>query len=154
MELTFLYKEYILIHMLTNTQTEIFNRVYSYEVAVLLANQPLSVNEIVLALPLENVHETQIRRTISALFNNGIVKVHGSRGPDKYYLNKTAFSEEELREINIRAVKRMTDSDGYHGKRFIPKNVPDEFYVFTNKSECERNATSHINSTYVASKWH
>lgn len=121
--------------MITNDQEEALNRTYGYETAVLLMDRALTMNEICSQLSYEEVNETQVDRIIRGCLKEDIIKVVSSKGTDEFILKKDNFSQEDLKEINEKAVARMEDPAEVRNKS--SERTPDRNYVEIDRGKRE-----------------
>lgn len=124
--------------MATKSLWEILKRPLGYEIAILLASGPKTRNELAENLPYSNVHQTQYERILEKGFENGIFDIKGTRGPDKYEIVEEAFSNEELRKLNERALLRILDPSEPQGEPPQLEEIPDAFFYSVRRDQIEK----------------
>lgn len=132
--------------MATGAQAEVLNRAFGYEIATLLMNKPMSRSDIRSLLPYEQIHDTQLERIIEACHEEGIIEVADVRGPDRFKLDKSKFTQMELENINSKALARITSPAPERGSAPNVANIPEEFFVYVSRKKYENYVPQHADS--------
>lgn len=114
--------------MVNSTQWATLNRAFGYETISLIMDEGKSKKEIRSKMPYENVFERQIERIIDACWQDGLIQVTGTRGVDRFIINRECFSNDELEMINMKAISRAQNPARERGSPVDRSNMPREFF--------------------------
>lgn len=124
----------------TETQWEHLDKNFGHEIAVLLLNEPMTCPELYEKI-LYKVSKDQIRTNLNKGFKKGVFSLVGELGDNRYQFEESEFNETQIREINRRALTRITSPAKEWGPVNTLDEVPDEFFYKYGRHEVKKEET-------------
>jgi hypothetical protein len=102
---------------------------------MLLLNESMTVPEMVNKIPYEGVGGRQIRRISKKGNKVDLFSVEGVPGTDRYQIKKSEFNQDQLEELNRRALLRIMDPTEDWGSTETLDEIPNEYFYCYDRNE-------------------